>query len=124
MKKVLVLATAMSLVLSGCVISVKDGDIDSDWVSDWETQQEENRTKLAQLAPGMTVAEVRALMGTADFNEFYQRDNKGIQVLYYRTHRAKGDGKTTKNECTPVVFTDGKVTGWGATATQVALSGS
>lgn len=124
MKKELVMAAALSVALSGCVISIKDGDIDSDWVSDWEAQQQENREKLAQLAPGMTVEQVSTLMGTADFNELYQRDDTAIQVLYYRTHRTSGDGKTSKDECTPVVFNNGKVTGWGDTAFASALGDS
>ncbi|WP_408057215.1 DUF3192 domain-containing protein [Veronia nyctiphanis] len=42
-----------------------------------------------------------------------QQDNKSYKVLFYRTHYVKGDGHDTKDECTPVIFADEKLLGWG-----------
>jgi hypothetical protein len=39
-------------------------------------------------------------------------------VLFYRTHRRDGDGVTTKDECTPLVFKNGLLIGWGDAAYQ------
>ncbi|TKB49729.1 DUF3192 domain-containing protein [Ferrimonas sediminicola] len=114
-------AAALILSLSGCVVAVGgdgwEGDSwDGDSRSSWEEVEKHNREKLSQLSPGMSVDQVVALMGTAEFNEFYRDDEKSVQVLFYRTHRTKGDGKTSKDECTPVVFEGGKVVGWGSKA--------
>ncbi|GAA5190546.1 DUF3192 domain-containing protein [Ferrimonas gelatinilytica] len=125
MKKTILAATlaAMAITsLSGCVVKVGgDGGWDADHLSSWEKQQERNRKNLAQISLGMTVDQVRVIMGTADFNEVYQKDQGVVQVLYYRTHRLHGDGVTEKEECTPVVFRDGAVTGWGETAVNLAI---
>ncbi|GGQ01121.1 DUF3192 domain-containing protein [Shewanella ulleungensis] len=125
MKSKLIAASAMavlSLGLSGCVISV--GDHESDKGHDyWEKQQDRNRSLLNSLSLGMTSEQVQTLMGTADFSEAYSKTNatnneQAIKVLFYRTQWAKGDGKTTKDECTPVVFKDNTLIGWGDTALQ------
>ena len=110
----------LSLGLSGCVISV--GDHESAKSHEyWQEQQDKNRALLANLALGMTSEQVVTLMGTADFSEAYTKaestDNpQAIKVLFYRTQWAKGDGKTTKDECTPVVFKNNVLVGWGDTA--------
>ncbi|GAA4878158.1 DUF3192 domain-containing protein [Ferrimonas pelagia] len=126
MKNRLVLATlvfAASTALTGCVVSVGGGgDWDKGSHSSWQKKQEINRKNLEQIALGMGVEEVRRIMGTADFNEVYQRDDHSVQVLFYRTHRQKGDGSTSKDECTPVVFHAGEVVGWGDTAYRQAIT--
>ncbi len=125
MKKTILAATLAALAistLSGCVVKVGgDGDWDSGHQSSWEQQQDRNRRNLEQINLGMTVNQVRVIMGTADFNEVYQQEEGVVQVLYYRTHRLKGDGVTGKDECTPVVFRDGTVTGWGEAAVNRAI---
>jgi hypothetical protein len=55
-------------------------------------------------------------MGIADFNESYSKDDDTYQVLYYRTQRINGDGVTTKDECTPLVFKNSILVGWGERA--------
>lgn len=118
MKKLL-LASALILPLSltGCI--VVDGDNFDDYHdsrSDWQDHQRDNRRHISQLSPGMSYQQVRDLMGLADFNEFYEKDGAKVQVLYYRTHWRKGDGETTKDECTPLVIKDNQLVGWGETA--------
>jgi hypothetical protein len=54
-------------------------------------------------------------MGIADFNEFYIKGEDTYQVLYYRTQHIDGDGVTTKDECTPLVFKNSALLGWGET---------
>ncbi len=104
-----------SLGLTGCVVNVGEGD--SGWHSEkWEAVQEENRAHLAKLNLGMTKDQVELLMGNADFSEAYIQDDKEVHVLFYRTQRVKGDGKTTKDECTPVVISNNQLVGWGETA--------
>ena len=52
-------------------------------------------------------------LGAADFNEMISSNGDTVQVLYYRTQRVDDDGITTKNECTPLVFVNNELKGWG-----------
>ena len=119
MKK-LILAGAMivPLTLTGCVVSVGDGDYgyDGESYSSWEDREYKNRKRISSLNLDMPIERVKDKMGVPDFNELYKRDSSNIQVLFYRTQRNKGDGVTTKDECTPLVFKDGVLVGWGENA--------
>ncbi len=116
MKKALIIAALiMPLALSGCVISV-DGDGDYSHHADWDDREVENRRAIADLVTGTKLAAVKRDLGTPDFSELYQRESGEFQVLFYRTQRTKGDGITTKDECTPLVFKNGVLHGWGETA--------
>ena len=110
----------LSLALSGCVI-VADGDWDDDDYSSssWKAEQRQNREKISNLSLGLQRSEVIEQMGTATFTEAFTADNgSGYQVLYYRTHREHGDGETTKDETTALVFENDKLIGWGNDALQ------
>lgn len=113
-----------SLGLSGCVVNVGDGESGWDNSESWEKVQDKNRQNLSRLNLGMTKDQVNLVMGEADFNEAYltkatdSQPEKAVQVLFYRTQHVHSDGKTTKEECTPVVFRDSKLVGWGETAYQ------
>ncbi|MCG9696128.1 DUF3192 domain-containing protein [Shewanella sp. Isolate11] len=112
----LVLFGAASVALSGCVLNIGDGEGNWDKGDSWERVQDQNRANLAKLSLGMSRDQVMTLMGTADFNEAYLKQDKQVFVLYYRTQRVKGDGTTTKEECTPIVLADNAVVGWGEKA--------
>ena len=118
MKKHLLLIAALSspLFLSGCVISVGDGDSGSYYGSDWQKREQNNRKHIAKLETGMRYQDVTRKMGVADFNEMVQNDGTQRRILYYRTQRSADDGVTTKDECTPLVFEDGVLVGWGESA--------
>ena len=119
MKKTLLLAALLSTsaLLSGCVISVGDGDSGSYYQADWQKREENNRRHIAKLETGMAYQDVTRKMGLADFNEMVQTENGSQKrILYYRTQRLADDGVTTKDECTPVVFVDGQLVGWGNSA--------
>lgn len=104
-----------TLGLSGCVISV-GGDGEYGHHSDWQDKEKKNRKYISRLKQEVSYDEILDRMGIADFNEFYSQDNDTFQVLYYRTQRIDGDGVTTKDECTPLVFKNSKLVGWGETA--------
>lgn len=104
------------LTLQGCLI-VADGHNDSDWsTSDYRKQEEENRRHIAALSAAATPESVRATMGTPNFADRTTINGVRFDVLYYRTHRVEGDGNTTRDECTPLVFEDGKLVGTGQLA--------
>ncbi|QYJ87275.1 DUF3192 domain-containing protein [Shewanella mesophila] len=112
----LVLVSVASIGLSGCVLNIGEGDGQWSNSDSWERVQDQNRANLAKLSLGMSRDQVTTLMGTADFNEAYIKQDKEISVLYYRTQRIKGDGTTTKDECTPIVLANNAVVGWGEKA--------
>ncbi|MGX9459926.1 DUF3192 domain-containing protein [Shewanella sp. A14] len=114
------LIATTSLGLSGCVISVGDHELGKN-ADYWQVKQDRNRDFLTKLSMGMSSDQVTTLMGRADFNEAYTQSTQhhgeqSIKVLFYRTQWAEGDGKTTKDECTPIVFSDDALIGWGDTA--------
>ena len=110
-----------SLYLSGCVISV-DGDGDYSHKSDWQDQEQKNRRIIAKLEPDLSLNDISMRMGTPDFNEYYEKDGDKFQILYFRTQRIAGDGVTTKDECTPLIFKNGMLSGWGDTAYRLIKS--
>ena len=70
--------------------------------------QFDNRENARKLRVGMTVEQVREIMGEPLQVSFARPD-----VWYYYIETAWHDGQTTIDECMPVVFKDGKVAGWG-----------
>lgn len=121
MKKLLILLMIpMTMSLGGCVIVA--GGHDDDWdYNSWESQQNHNRKAIANLQIGTLKKDVLKIMGEPDFNESFTDNGKVINVLYYRTQRTKGDGKTTRDETTPLVFIDGSLNGWGQKSLQQAM---
>lgn len=117
-KSIFAAALILPLALSGCVISV-DGDGEYGYSSDWEDREHKNRRHIAKLETNTDISDIKRRMGIADFNELHQKEQDEYQVLYYRTHRRDGDGVTTKDECTPLVFKNGLLVGWGDTAYEV-----
>ncbi|QHJ13458.1 hypothetical protein FX988_03719 [Paraglaciecola mesophila] len=113
--KSLILAGSLglSLLLSGCVISVDGHD---GYQSDWQKQEKHNRKEVARLQPNLTTGEVMDRMGVADFSEFVKKGDDQYHVLYYRTQRVDDDGVTTKDECTPLVLKNDQLVGWGNSA--------
>lgn len=111
----LVVAGPLAFGLGGCVISV-DGDGWDGHTVDWEDREYENRKTIAELELDLGTEQVKARLGVPDFNETLRRDGETYTVLFYRTQRMHGDGKTTKDECTPLVFKNGALVGWGDTA--------
>ena len=80
---------------------------------DWEDREVLNRKAIQKLEIGATLASVTDLMGTADFNEIVLKEDEKYQILYYRTQRTVEDGLTTKDECTPLIFNNRELVGWG-----------
>ncbi|RUO36658.1 hypothetical protein CWE11_00080 [Aliidiomarina sanyensis] len=112
--KTTILAGLIATTLTGCVVAV-GGDTRSSrgTESNWERQEQKNREAIAKLSPGASVNSVMRTMGTPDFDEFVVVDDRSYRVLYYRTHRVTADGMTTRDECTPLVFLNGELVGWG-----------
>ena len=115
--KAALIAIPLTFSLTGCVIVANDDGARADWLGDnssgWEKTQKENKRKISELEVGASFASVRSELGTPEFNEAYSENGKAYQVLFYRTRHKHSDGQTTKNECTPLIFIDGKLSSWG-----------
>lgn len=117
MKKLLFIsAISTSLLLSGCVISVHDDDVSGSYSADWRDREENNRKHISTLNVGNSLENVTRKMGVADFDELKSGSQGTVRILYYRTQRLKDDGVTTKDECTPIVFVNNELIGWGSAA--------
>ncbi|GGZ02006.1 MULTISPECIES: DUF3192 domain-containing protein [Shewanella] len=101
-----------SLGLTACVVNV-GGDEDWHDNNSWQALQHKNQQLISQLELGMSQQKVQEIMGPADFSEAFMAHGEAVQVLYYRTQHVHSDGKTTKDECTPVIFKQHLLLGWG-----------
>ncbi|MBE6384926.1 MAG: DUF3192 domain-containing protein [Lentisphaerae bacterium] len=72
------------------------------------SQASKNLERSRQLRVGMTKAEVLKIMGDPVKEEFSTPDR-----WYYFVNPVWGDGLTTEEECMPLVFEKGKLSGWG-----------
>lgn len=80
----------------------------------WKMKMEKNNENLMMLEMDMPKQEVIGIMGKPSFNEAYKSLNgKSVIILFYYTQRKWADGSETKDECTPVVFENGQLVGWG-----------
>ncbi len=109
--KTLIAAVIASTTLSGCVIAIHDRDVQND--PSWKERQTENREYINQLSTGVKINQVTDALGGADDTEGFEKDGKQYVVLYYRTQHRRGDGNTTRDETTPLVFENGRLVGWG-----------
>lgn len=116
-KPLLCAALVLPLFLSGCVISVGGDGMDGHvYTSSTEEREFNNRQHIADLQLNAHYEAVTRTMGVADFDELIDDGDHLYRILYYRTQRAIEDGMTTKEECTPLVFKDDRLVGWGASA--------
>ncbi|MEE4660856.1 MAG: DUF3192 domain-containing protein [Halieaceae bacterium] len=108
----LVAAMSTAMLLNGCVII--DGDTSHLMTrSSWEKEQEKNREAIASLAIGMERGEVMQRLGSPAYSEAFTEAEDEYRVLFYRTQRLHGDGETTRDETTPLVFRNDTLMGWG-----------
>lgn len=123
--RILPLLTALAaLPLSGCVIHVGGGEGGRHGSYDSvEKREERNREALGRLALGTPLEQVLDQLGEPDFTEVMSIGGREVRILRYRTHRAHADGDTSRDETTPLVFKDGKLTGIGEGAATAALNG-
>lgn len=105
----------IALLLTGCVVAIGNDD-DWDDHDGWSKRQRENREAIADLELGLRRDVVMERLGTPDFSESFLRDGEEFVVLFYRTHRRHGDGETSRDETTPLVFVNDDLVGWGESA--------
>jgi len=100
-KKSLFVALVMIICLCSCArIAVK-----------------KNNENLMQVDVGMSKDQVLASMGTPQLSELYHNiEGREVQVLYYLTERDYPAAVSIRERCTPLVFVEDKLQGWGESA--------
>lgn len=122
MKSVGILLVALlAMPLGGCVIAIDTNEFE-EGLEDWRDRQERNDRYIRRLDLGRSIHSVESDLGEPDFVESFWRNDEEFTVLYYRTHRTRDDGRTTKDETTPLVFIDGELVGRGDSAIDLATS--
>lgn len=111
----LVVTAPLVLGLAGCSINIGEDGWDGHG-SSHKSLEYNNRQQISNLRIDTPFVEVVNRLGTAEFNEVYDKNGESIQVLYYRTQRKHSDGFTTKDECTPLIFKNGLLKSWGEIA--------
>ncbi len=113
----LLMVALATLTLGGCVIAIDANEWDdADRTPGWRQRQHLNADAIDQLQIGRSLESVQNEMGDPDFSEAFQREDARYQVLFYRTRHLHGDGSTSKDETTPLVFIEGALVGWGDAA--------
>ncbi|MFT7245584.1 MAG: hypothetical protein ACI82A_002954 [Candidatus Azotimanducaceae bacterium] len=107
-----------STALSGCVVAIGNDGFGDD--EQWEETQKRNDRYIGGSVLGSSITAVQADLGEPNYRESFQREGDTFEVLYYRTQHRHSDGQTTKDETTPMVFIDGKLVGYGASAIENA----
>ncbi|NVJ50388.1 MAG: DUF3192 domain-containing protein [Gammaproteobacteria bacterium] len=94
----------LSLMLSGCVIAIHDGERES-----YSATQEAQSLafSVSDLIIGSSINEVVDQLGGAVDSEGFERNGKTYIVLYYVFNTSRNSATT------PLVFVDGKLVGWG-----------
>lgn len=112
----LVALTFLPVALSGCVVAIGNDGLESG-DSDWAEIERDNRRAMDALRLGMGIREAQAVMPhEADFSEAFTVQGVAYRALFYRTQRVEGDGVTSRNETTPLIFANGELVGWGESA--------
>ncbi|MBE0370070.1 DUF3192 domain-containing protein [Pseudoalteromonas sp. MMG013] len=84
----------------------------------WQDREAFNNRFISKLKIGEHIAidDVLETLGSPDLTFLKKKNNDIVQIVYFRTQLVKPDGITTKDECTGLLFKNGKLTLWGPSA--------
>lgn len=102
-------------IFAASVLTFYEDDPDQ---MNWEDRQSYNLKFINKLNLDdvYTIETIVSQLGAPDITEARKNEETTLQVMFYRTKHAKSDGITTKDECTPLLFKNGKLIAWGITA--------
>ena len=119
-----IFAGLLILLTTGCVVAIGGGGDDNragrQADGAWKERQEHNASAINRLVMLRSQSSVESEFGKPDFHDSFMRDGEVYEVLFYRTHRNRDDGLTSRDETTPLVFVDGQLVGWGHSALDLA----
>lgn len=110
---------SMAALLSSCVVAIGNDDFDNEHEK-WQGRQDRTLKMINNLDLGRDLGSIESEFGLPDFTDSFMRSGEAIRVLHYRTHHSHSDGKTTRDETTPLVFIDDQLVGWGEMAIEKA----
>lgn len=84
----------------------------------WQDREAFNKRFIEKLAVDSNVAldTVLETLGSPDLTYAKKDGSEVLQIVFYRTQLTKPDGITTIDECTGLLFENGKLILWGPTA--------
>lgn len=84
----------------------------------WQDREAFNNRFISKLEIGheKTIDDVLETLGSPDLTFAKKDGDNVVQIIYYRTQLVKSDGITTRDECTGLLFENGKLTLWGPSA--------
>ncbi|CAH9065206.1 hypothetical protein PSECIP111951_03598 [Pseudoalteromonas holothuriae] len=84
----------------------------------WQDREAFNNRYINKLKPEQSVQidQVLETLGSPDLTYVKKQPSKMLQIVYYRTQLVKPDGITTQDECTGLLFENGKLILWGPAA--------
>ncbi len=113
MKKLILLILTFQAILIGCAPTIQQ-------------IQSTNRSNLNRISLGMTKSQVLDIMGTQTVktaegyiinspyrSETTSQNGLNYEIHFFYTDTKKNDGAITDDELTPVVYFEGKVSGYG-----------
>ncbi|TAA47527.1 DUF3192 domain-containing protein [Corallincola spongiicola] len=82
---------------------------------DWEDRQVYNRNYINSLSLDTPILQATIIeeLGAPDIAEAITFEDYTYQVVFYRTQHVSSDAKTTKDECTPLLFKNGELVAFG-----------
>lgn len=114
--KFLKIGIIVYLVYAAVVLAVGSQSATTPDEMEWEDRQRFNRIHIGKLELGDTRKHIVTELGSPDISEAKQVNNTTLSLLFYRTQHVSSDGKTTKDECTSLLFKDGLLVAWGQPA--------
>lgn len=120
MNKKIIARILVALIAYGIFVAlVMNFYDDSPAKMQWEDREAYNRQFIAKLElKKFNFNNAIEQLGSPDITEAKLVNDISYQVSFYRTQHVKSDGITTQDECTALLFTDGKLTAIGKTAYQ------
>ncbi|ALO44649.1 DUF3192 domain-containing protein [Pseudoalteromonas phenolica] len=84
----------------------------------WQDREAFNNRFISKLDESevMPLEEVLETLGSPDLTYVSKKSENVYQIVYYRTQLVKSDGITTQDECTGLLFKNGKLLVWGENA--------
>ncbi|WP_105169572.1 DUF3192 domain-containing protein [Pseudoalteromonas sp. T1lg23B] len=84
----------------------------------WQDREAFNNRYINKLKPDqdININDVLETLGSPDLTYVKKQPEKMLQIVYYRTQLVKPDGITTQDECTGLLFENGKLILWGPAA--------
>ena len=110
--KFAVIGFGLYAVFAASVLTFYEDDPDQ---MDWEDRQAFNKRFINELSLENQINKSYIIesLGSPDITEAKHIEEYAFQVMFYRTQHQQSDGITTKDECTPLLFKDGRLIAWG-----------